>query len=252
MISLPPCFRIISIHRDNSFSAFPVILHLTKQTLLIAQIIRVNRHCVASSEIRWNRANERRSCSCIVGILPRGNYQRSANGPSPYRTRSLRRSWPRLSADAWYSCAVLPCRWIELIPRGEKSRALRLSYEALTFTNYSRYEVRLYVIDTERPFTRHVRRLIIPLSEDELSTFRISKVRIFLCYLSHSLSCALNYHSSIIPWAISLVCSSPVHKISVPLVFSWRSSCVHSFLLHAQYHLAVLMTSLFPFPFLFY
>lgn len=36
----------------------------------------------------------------------------------------------RLSVNAWYSCAVLPCRWIELIPRGEKSRALRLSHEA--------------------------------------------------------------------------------------------------------------------------
>lgn len=60
----------------------------TGRSLLIAPIIRVNRHGWLS-EIRCNRAGK---CSAFslprvrytVGILPRGNYRRPANGPPPY------------------------------------------------------------------------------------------------------------------------------------------------------------------------
>lgn len=85
-LSFPLCllFTMIPLRTPRA------ILQLTKRTLLIAPIIRMNRHCVAPKCSEIARASD--APVRIVGILPRGNYRRSTNGPSPYRVRSLRRS----------------------------------------------------------------------------------------------------------------------------------------------------------------
>lgn len=100
----------------------------TGRSLLIAPIIRVNRHGWLS-EIRCNRAGKcsARSLSRVrytVGILPRGNYRWPANGPPPYGPSAAAAAALVQHQRITRSRAMLPRRWIELIPQDEKSRAL--------------------------------------------------------------------------------------------------------------------------------
>lgn len=152
-ISLFSTLSLFTMTISFLFCAIRVILQLTKRTLLIVPIIYAWVG-IAWPTLKYDeiaRAND-----APVRIQP-GFFPEEITGGPQMDLRHiefvLSDALVRLFVNARYSCAVLPCRWIELIPRGEKSRALRLSHEALTFANYSQYEARLYVIDIESAFT---------------------------------------------------------------------------------------------------
>lgn len=106
-----------------------------------ADYTRESAHRAASSEIRCNRASKRCPYSYTVGILPRGNYRRPANGPPPYRARfSLTLARAALREHAYvYSRASAPVNRAD--PTGQKIKIVtRFSRSAFTFANYSRCE----------------------------------------------------------------------------------------------------------------
>lgn len=136
-------------------------------------------------------------------------------------------------------------------PAGRKIKSIASpSHEALTFTNYSRYEERLYVIETGRSdFARRVfgdwsslvRGLTFHLEFQKWGKFFYATALIHC----HAYQIIIR---PLYPGNFPGVQFARAQKFRYLWLFSPRSSCVHSFLLHAQYHSVVLMTS----PFLFF
>lgn len=177
----------------------------------------------------------------IVGILPRGNYRRSANGPSPYRVRSLRRSRAVLRERVVFlRDASVPMNRAN--PAGRKIKSV---------TSLSRSAHFCELLAIRGTFVHHWYRARLHETFGEFSlvgwlTFHISNFKsekIFMLPLSFIVArtkLSFVHYTRQFPWCAV----RPAQNFGTSGFFP-SSSCVHSFLLHAQYHLAILMIVLF-------